>query len=115
MRLLPKGFDSFRSRDPLPIGIAFVVVMLIAMYLSFNVGRISFVSGPTYKAAFSEAAGLRPGDAVRVGGISVGKVTKVALVDKHVRVTFTIKNGDVHLGQQTRASIQIFTDRKSVV
>ncbi len=109
MRVLPKGFDSFRSRDPLPIGIAFVVLMLLVMYLSFNVGRISFVSGPTYKAAFSEAAGLRAGDAVRVGGISVGKVTKVALADKHVRVTFTLKNGDVKLGEQTRASIQIFT------
>jgi len=109
MRLLPKGFDSFRSRDPLPIGVAFVVVMLLAMYLSFNVGSISFVSGPTYRAAFSEAAGLRAGDAVRVGGISVGKVTKVALAGKHVRVTFTLKNGDVHLGRDTRASIQIFT------
>jgi phospholipid/cholesterol/gamma-HCH transport system substrate-binding protein len=109
MRLLPKGFDSFRSRDPLPIGIAFVVAMLVLMYLSFNIGKISFVSGPTYKAAFSEAAGLRPGDAVRVGGISVGKVTGVKLAGKHVRVTFTIKNGDVRLGEQTRASIQIFT------
>ena len=109
MRLLPKGFDSFRSRDPLPIGIAFVVAMLLLMYLSFNVGKISFVSGPTYKAAFSEAAGLRPGDAVRVGGISVGKVTGVKLAGKHVRVTFTIKNDEVRLGQETRASIQIFT------
>jgi phospholipid/cholesterol/gamma-HCH transport system substrate-binding protein len=109
MRLLPKGFDSFRSRDPLPIGIAFVVVVLIMMYLSFNIGRISFVSGQTYTAAFAEAAGLRVGDAVRVGGIAVGQVDGVELAGKHVRVTFKVKDEDVHLGMQTTASIQIFT------
>ncbi|MDT7546554.1 MAG: phospholipid/cholesterol/gamma-HCH transport system substrate-binding protein [Actinomycetota bacterium] len=100
---------SFRSRDPVPIGIAFIAVVLVAMYLSFNIGKISFVSGPTYNAAFSEAAGLRPGDKVRVGGVAVGQVSKVALHDKHVQVTFTISDGGVHLGMDTRASIQIFT------
>ena len=109
MRLLPKGFDSFRSRDPLPIGIAFVVVVLLAMYLSFNIGSISFVSGETYRAAFAEAAGLRAGDAVRVGGVAVGQVDEVELEGKHVRVTFKIKDKDVRLGLQTTASIQIFT------
>ena len=64
---------SFRSRNPVPIGAAFVVLTLLAMYLSFNVGKISFVSGPTYHAAFSEAAGLRAGDKVRVGGVAVGQ------------------------------------------
>ena len=109
MRLLPKGFDSFRSRDPLPLGIAFVVVVLLAMYLSFNIGSISFVSGESYRAAFSEAAGLRTGDAVRVGGVAVGQVDAVELEGKHVRVTVKIKDQDVRLGLQTRASIQIFT------
>jgi phospholipid/cholesterol/gamma-HCH transport system substrate-binding protein len=100
---------SFRSRNPVPIGAAFLAVTLLAMYLSFNIGKISFISGPTYTAAFSEAAGLRPGDKVRVGGVAVGQVSKVALHGSHVRVTFTISNGGVHLGTQTRASIQIFT------
>jgi phospholipid/cholesterol/gamma-HCH transport system substrate-binding protein len=109
MRLLPRGFDSFRSRDPLPIGIAFVVAMLLLMYLSFNIGSISFVSGQRYTAAFAEAAGLRTGDAVRVGGVAVGQVDSVALAGKHVRVTFKIKDKHVRLGMQTRASIQIFT------
>ena len=109
MRLLPKGFDSFRSRDPLPIGIAFVVVMLLLMYLSFNIGKISFVSGKTYTAAFAEAAGLRVGDAVRVGGVGVGQVHGVELHGTHVRVEFKIKDEDVRLGMQTTASIQIFT------
>lgn len=109
MRLLPKGFDSFRSRNPVPIGVAFVLVMLMTMYMSFNIGKISFVSGPTYKAAFAEAAGLRAGDAVRIGGVGVGQVTKVGLSGKHVRVTFTVKDKAARLGDQTRASIQIFT------
>ncbi|MBK5307919.1 MAG: MCE family protein [Frankiaceae bacterium] len=109
MRLLPKDFDSFRSRNPLPIGIAFILVMLFAMYMSFNIGKISFVSGKTYSAAFAEAAGLRVGDAVRVGGISVGQVDAVELAGNHVRVEFKIKDEAVHLGLQTTASIQIFT------
>lgn len=100
---------SFRSRDPVPIGAVFIVLALVAMYLSFNVGKISFVSGPTYQAAFSEAAGLRAGDKVRVGGVAVGQVSKVALAGSHVRVTFTVKDSAVRLGLDTRASIQIFT------
>jgi phospholipid/cholesterol/gamma-HCH transport system substrate-binding protein len=100
---------SFRSRNPVPIGVAFILVTLLAMYMSFNIGKISFVSGPTYQAAFSEAAGLRAGDTVRVGGVAVGQVSKVALHGAHVRVTFTIKDSGVHLGMETRASIQIFT------
>jgi phospholipid/cholesterol/gamma-HCH transport system substrate-binding protein len=100
---------SFRSRNPVPIGIAFIIVTLLAMYLSFNIGKLSFVSGPTYKAAFSEAAGLRPGDKVRVAGVAVGQVSKVALRGSHVQVTFTISDSSVRLGMQSRASIQIFT------
>jgi phospholipid/cholesterol/gamma-HCH transport system substrate-binding protein len=100
---------SFRSRNPVPIGAVFIVLTLLAMYLSFNVGKISFVSGPTYKAAFSEAAGLRVGDKVRVGGVAVGQVSKVALAGSHVRVSFTLKDSSVHLGMESRASIQIFT------
>jgi phospholipid/cholesterol/gamma-HCH transport system substrate-binding protein len=89
--------------------VAFIVVILLAMYLSFNIGKISFVSGPTYHAAFSEAAGLRAGDKVRVGGVAVGQVSKVSLHGSHVQVAFTVSNGGVHLGKETRASIQIFT------
>ncbi|MCU1592386.1 MAG: hypothetical protein JWP11_3642 [Frankiales bacterium] len=100
---------SFRSRNPAPIGAAFIVMVLLAMYLSFNIGKISFVSGPTYRAAFSESAGLRVSDKVRIGGVAVGQVSKVALHGSHVQVTFTIKSSGVHLGMETRASIQIFT------
>lgn len=99
----------FRSRNPVPIGAAFIAVTLLAMYLSFNIGKISFISGPTYSAAFSEAAGLRPADKVRIGGVAVGQVSKVALQGSHVRVSFTVSDGSARLGMQTRASIQIFT------
>ena len=100
---------SFRSRNPVPIGAVFVVVTLLTMYLSFDLAKLSFISGPTYTAAFTEAAGLHKGDKVRVGGVAVGQVSDVSLQGTHVRVTFTIKDSAVHLGDQTRASIQIFT------
>ena len=109
MRLPRPSGRSFRSRNPVPIGAVFLVVVLLAMYLSFDLGKLSFLSGPSYSAAFSEAAGLHKGDKVRVGGVDVGMVSGVTLERDHVRVAFTVKDSSVHLGDQTRASIQIFT------
>jgi len=99
----------FREMDPVPIGVIFLVVMVILLLLSFNLDKLPFTSGKSYSAAFARADGLRKGDRVMVGGVAVGKVTSVGLEGTHVRVGFSITNGDVHLGQDTTASIQIAT------
>ncbi len=99
----------FREMDPVPIGVAFVVVILVLLVGAFNLNRLPFTSGTTYSAAFAEAAGLRAGDKVRVAGVSVGDVRGVTIEGTHVRVRFTVSNGHVHLGRDTTASIEIFT------
>jgi ABC-type transporter Mla subunit MlaD len=95
--------------DPVPIGVIFLVVMVILLLLSFNIDKLPFTSGTGYSAAFARADGLRKGDRVMVGGVVVGKVTSVGLEGTHVRVGFSITNGDAHLGQDSTASIQIAT------
>ena len=99
----------FREMDPVPIGVIFLVVMVVLLLLSFNLGKLPFASGKGYSAAFARVDGLRKGDRVMVGGVVVGKVTSVGLEGTHVKVGFSITNGDVHLGQDTTASIQIAT------
>ena len=100
---------AFREMDPVPIGVVFLVVMVILLLLSFNLDKLPFTSGKGYSAAFARADGLRKGDRVMVGGVAVGKVTSIGLEGTHVRVGFSITNGGVHLGRATTASIQIAT------
>jgi phospholipid/cholesterol/gamma-HCH transport system substrate-binding protein len=95
--------------DPVPIGVVFLVVMVVLLLLSFNLDKLPFTSGNGYSAAFARVDGLRKGDRVMVGGVVVGKVTSVGLEGTHVKVGFSITNGDVHLGQDSTASIQIAT------
>ena len=100
---------QFREMDPLPIGVVFLAVMAALLLLSFNLGKLPFNSGTGYSAAFARADGLRKGDQVMIGGITVGKVTSVGLEGTHVRVGFSITSGGVHLGTATTASVQIAT------
>jgi phospholipid/cholesterol/gamma-HCH transport system substrate-binding protein len=95
---------SFRERSPLAIGVVGIVVLIALLVLAFNLSIFS--GGPTYRAAFSDASGIKPGDDVDIAGVQVGKVTSVGLVGAHVRVEFT---SSVPLGDQTKAAVGIAT------
>jgi phospholipid/cholesterol/gamma-HCH transport system substrate-binding protein len=103
------NIPSFRSLNPAPVGALFIVAVLSVLYFAFTIQNLPFIKGRTYTAAFSEAAGLRTGDKVRVAGLDVGQVDQVKLEGAHVKVRFSVKNKSVRLGEQTTASIQIFT------
>jgi phospholipid/cholesterol/gamma-HCH transport system substrate-binding protein len=97
-----------RERNPLLLGVLSLVLAAAGLLAAFNADRLPLIGGgSTYAAAFTEAAGLRPGDEVRVAGVKVGKVTAVGLDRDHVRVRFRIK--DAWLGDQTAAAIKIKT------
>jgi phospholipid/cholesterol/gamma-HCH transport system substrate-binding protein len=99
---------SFSKRNPIPIGLASLAVIAVLLVLAYRTDSLPVIgSGPEYKAQFSEAAGLAAGDEVRIAGVKVGKVTKIALDQGHVLVTFRAKDAD--LGDATTASIQIKT------
>jgi phospholipid/cholesterol/gamma-HCH transport system substrate-binding protein len=94
----------FRERNPLPIGIAGLTTVGLAAVLAFNLQH--FTGGTTYSAAFSEAAGLKSGEEVRIAGVKVGKVNGVGLEGDHVKVSFTSSRP---FGTGTRAEIKIKT------
>lgn len=97
----------FQQRNPVTIGIAGLVVLLLGFVLAMNFERLPMIGGTLYNADFSEAAGLVPGNEVRISGVKVGTVSDVALDGDHVKVSFRVK--DAWLGDQTRAAIKIKT------
>lgn len=97
---------SFRSRNPLPIGIAGIVVIGLALTVAMFSDDLPIIGGGTsYQAEFSEAAGLNSDDEVRIAGVKVGKVTDVELSGDKVLVTFKVK--DAWVGDDTSAAIKI--------
>lgn len=99
---------SFRERNPVVIGVIGLAVIAVLLWGAFNAENLPVIgSGSGYSAAFSEAAGLRPGDEVRIAGVKVGKVTAVGLQGDHVRVDFRVS--DAWLGDRSAAAIKIKT------
>lgn len=88
------------------LGTALVAALVLG---SLGVGALSRLTGDSYHAAFAEAAGIKPGDEVRVAGIKVGQVDAVGLDGTQVGVDFTVTDDTVRLGAATRAAIKIET------
>lgn len=55
------------------------ITVVLTAYLAGTLGGFGFGGGPAYKAMFTDVAGVLPGDDVRVAGVKVGRVTRVAL------------------------------------
>ena len=99
----------FRERNPIPIAVIGLAVLLGLLLLSFNADKLPFIgAGRTLTADFANSSGLKPNDDVRIAGIKVGKVSSVSLHGSVVRVTFTDNSG-VRLGSKAAADIKIKT------
>ena len=99
----------FRERNPLPIGIIGVVVVIALLIVGADAGNLPFVNrGHTVYADFADAAGLQKGDNVRVAGVLVGKVTSVSLDGDVVKVGMKVGNG-TRLGAGSTADLKIET------
>jgi phospholipid/cholesterol/gamma-HCH transport system substrate-binding protein len=98
----------FRDRDPAVIGGISLGVILLLVLLAFNTASLPIIGGGTvYRAQFSEAAGLKPDDPVRVAGVKVGQVEALHLEDGAVTVEFRVK--DAFVGDRSEAAIKIET------
>lgn len=107
MRRAPRG-RSFSSRNPTVIGAIGLLVIAALLWAAFNASGLPIIGGGTvYSAAFSEAAGLKPGDEARVAGVKVGTVSSVKLEGAHVKVTFRVKHA--FIGDQSTLAIKIKT------
>jgi phospholipid/cholesterol/gamma-HCH transport system substrate-binding protein len=88
-------------------GLGLVLILLITMSVFF-VDRLPIIgAGTRYTAEFSEAAGLKKGNEVRIAGVKVGSVSDVRLDGDRVLVDFRTR--DAWIGDETTASIQIKT------
>lgn len=99
---------SFQSRNPLPIGIIGLVVIVLFVVAALNTEKLPIIgAGTVYKAEFSEAAGLVEEDSVRIAGVKVGSVRSVELEGDRVVVTFKVT--DAWVGNRSKAAIKIQT------
>ncbi|MCX4097816.1 MCE family protein [Nocardia sp. alder85J] len=88
-------------------GLGLALVLLVTMAVFF-VDRLPILgAGTQYTAEFSEAAGLKKGNEVRIAGVKVGSVSDVRLDGDRVLVGFRTR--DAWIGDETTASIQIKT------
>ncbi len=95
--------------NPVPIGAVGIVVTAGLVMTALNYDKLPiFASGTEYQALFPEAAGINPGDDVRVAGVNVGKVESVKLSGPQVLVTFTVGDS-ITLGQDTGVDIETST------
>lgn len=96
----------FRERNPIPIGLVSMAAVVGLLLAALNVDSLPIIGGgTTYSAHFTEAAGLRSGDEVRVAGVLSGRVKDVELDGDRVRVTFKVS--DAWVGDETTAYIKI--------
>ncbi len=99
----------FRERNPVPIGAVGLLLVAALLVAAFNIDRLPLLGdGTSYRAAFSEAGGLRPGDDVMVAGVKVGKVKGIDLAGDHVVVDFRVTE-PVAFGPTTGASVRMKT------
>ena len=105
---MARNAKPFRDRNPVTIGAVSLTVIAVMVFLAFNAQNLPLIGGGTiYKAQFSEAAGLRAGDPVRVAGVKVGTVESLALEDGAVLAELRVT--DAFVGDRSEAAIKIET------
>ncbi|SFK32708.1 MCE family protein [Geodermatophilus ruber] len=105
---MARNAKPFRDRNPVVIGAVSLTVIAALVLLAFNAQSLPLIGGGTvYRAQFSEAAGLKPDDPVRVAGVKVGQVESLALEDGAVTVEFRVR--DAFVGDRSQAAIKIET------
>ncbi|MBV9099338.1 MAG: MCE family protein [Frankiaceae bacterium] len=84
-----------------------VVTILATAVLAVTISNSTYGGNPTtFKADFTDATDLLPGDSVRVAGVRVGTVKSVSVVHQHfARVTFDV-DGNIPVTTSTKFAIR---------
>jgi phospholipid/cholesterol/gamma-HCH transport system substrate-binding protein len=107
-----RAVKPLRERDQASVGTVTIVLIVLGLLVAFNADDLPIIGGgTTYTAWFSESAGLRPGNEVRLAGVKVGDVRSVELARNKVVVDFRVDSDDgaVSLGDESTVSIEIKT------
>jgi len=98
--------DKRTRADLTKLVIFMVVTGLATMMLVVVIGNLSFERSHTYKAIFSDATGVVKGDDIRIAGVKVGQVDKIALYqDTLAMVTFSVDSDQI-LDASTHATLR---------
>ncbi|ORB05121.1 mammalian cell entry protein [Mycobacterium mantenii] len=91
------------------LGVMGTIILACVTVVAFQYNKLPFIKNTDdYAAYFAEAGGIKPGNTVRVSGMSVGRVSDLRLEGTKVRVGFTVRKG-VELGDRTEAAIKTET------
>jgi phospholipid/cholesterol/gamma-HCH transport system substrate-binding protein len=89
------------------VGLFVLVGIFCLGYLSIKLGKLELIGGNVYEvvAQFNSASGLKPGSAVEIAGVEVGRVRAISLNEDRAAVTLAVDNS-VKLFTDTIASIK---------
>ncbi len=98
---------SSRTTRTLVKLVAFAVVCTaVSLWLVVRIGNVQlFSQDVSYQAELADATGLSPGDAVKVSGVTVGRVNSVSVRRGYALVGFDLQP-DVHLHSSTGVGMQ---------
>ena len=100
---------SSHESNPVRTGILGIFVVACLVLVSFGyTGLPFFPQGKQFEAYFSDAGGISPGNDVNISGITVGKVTGIALAGDTAKVKFTV-NRNIDVGDQSLVAIKTDT------
>lgn len=100
---------SFPERRPWLVGLVSILVLTVGVGFAFSLNRFEGLRGVyTISADLEDAAGLQPGNEVRVAGVKVGRVTNLELTPDSARVAMEIEN-DVRLPVETVLEVKLKT------
>lgn len=96
-----------KAKLELIVGVFVLVGVLCLGYLSIKLGKLELVGGDVYEvvAQFNSASGLKPGSAIEIAGVEVGRVRAITLKQDRATVTLAVNNS-VKLYTDTIASIK---------
>ncbi|QNE19046.1 MCE family protein [Kribbella qitaiheensis] len=101
-----KLFDKKTTADTVRLGIFVVITTIATALLAVTIGNISFNATTKYRAVFTDVVGLNKGDDIRIAGVRVGQVDKIAIYqDKYAMVTFSVDT-DQSVDTTTRATLR---------
>ncbi|MFI6828688.1 MCE family protein [Kribbella sp. NPDC050241] len=101
-----KFLDKKTSIDTVRLAIFVVVTTVATALLAVTIGNITFNAATKYRAVFTDAVGLNKGDDIRIAGVKVGQVDKIALYqDTLAMVTFSVDSDQI-LDASTHATLR---------
>jgi phospholipid/cholesterol/gamma-HCH transport system substrate-binding protein len=101
-----KLLDKKTSLDTVRLAIFVVVTTVATALLAVTIGNITFNATTKYRAVFTDAVGLNKGDDIRIAGVKVGQVDKIALYqDTLAMVTFSVDSDQI-LDASTHATLR---------